>query len=343
MTAPDWASPPPPDDSLIVEEWLEPFALACVSVSDESGLFDALATKPRSPAALARELNCDPVSVKKICAVLQCRGLLTANADICSLTPVASAYWVSDSPFYRGLEFLSWREWEFSKRVRQTLHQGHAPLSDEDETLSDAWQQGEVSPSMARAFTRLMHSIILGPALAAADSGVFADHRHIVDMGGGSGAFAMALKSRLSETRISVFDLPQVCAIGEEFTTRNGMQGQIEFLPGNFFDGAWPEDADGLLFSNILHDWNPDRCAELLRRAHAALPLGGRIYLHEVLLNSDGLGPPAAVVMDLMMHMTLGAQQFSAEQLFAMLGEAGFADPSRVHDFGYFSMIRASR
>ncbi len=48
---------------------------------------------------------------------------------------------------------------------------------------------------------------------------------------------------------------------------------------------------DALLFSNIFHDWGPETNAKLARRRSTALPSGGRIFLHEMLLDDTGSGP----------------------------------------------------
>ena len=47
---------------------------------------------------------------------------------------------------------------------------------------------------------------------------------------------------------------------------------------------------DALFFSNVWHDWNVRTCQWLAARAFAALPSGGRIMLHEMLLDEDGAG-----------------------------------------------------
>jgi hypothetical protein len=41
---------------------------------------------------------------------------------------------------------------------------------------------------------------------------------------------------------------------------------------------------DAHFFSNVWHDWNEAQCANLAARSFKALPSGGRILLHEMLL-----------------------------------------------------------
>ncbi len=51
-----------------------------------------------------------------------------------------------------------------------------------------------------------------------------------------------------------------------------------------------------VVLSRILHDWDPPRCARLLRLAHSLLAPGGALLVAEMLLQDDRLGP-APVLM----------------------------------------------
>lgn len=47
---------------------------------------------------------------------------------------------------------------------------------------------------------------------------------------------------------------------------------------------APPPRFDAHFFSNVWHDWNEEQCANLAARSFKALPSGGRILLHEMLM-----------------------------------------------------------
>ena len=80
------------------------------------------------------------------------------------------------------------------------------------------------------------------------------------------------------------------------------------------------------VLSNILHDWNRANCLQLARQSLAVLPPGGHLYLHEVLLEDGKDGPLAATTFSLLMLFAMRGQQFSAEALASLLGEAGFGE-----------------
>src|SRR5262249_56971038 len=92
------------------------------------------------------------------------------------------------------------------------------------------------------------------------------------------------------------------------------------------FTDIWPSGYDGVLFSNIFHDWDRASCLRLARRSFDALPSGGRVYLHEILLGDTKDGPLPAATFSLMMLFATRGQQFTAQTMGELLGEAGFID-----------------
>lgn len=103
----------------------------------------------------------------------------------------------------------------------------------------------------------------------------------VLEPGGNSGAFARALIPVLHPARHVVFDLPAVCALGQQ---RGAMPG-LSFAPGDMRRDDWRGVAggapDAVLFKSVLHDWPLEDAADLLARARAALAPGGRIVIAE--------------------------------------------------------------
>jgi hypothetical protein len=108
------------------------------------------------------------------------------------------------------------------------------------------------------------------------------------------------------------------------------------------FHDHWPEGYDAIFFSNVLHDWDATRRDELARRSFAALPPGGRIYLHEMLLNDDRDGPLTPALFSLLMLGTRG-KQFSSVELGDLLTKAGFADITVSHSYAYYSLVTGTK
>jgi acetylserotonin N-methyltransferase len=105
------------------------------------------------------------------------------------------------------------------------------------------------------------------------------------------------------------------------------------------FRQPWPTGYDALFFSNVWHDWNVRTCQWLAARAFDALPSGGRILLHEMLLDDDGNGPVTAAAFSMLMLLATQGQQFTAGELKAILDAAGFARVDVTHTHPYYSLV----
>jgi 16S rRNA G1207 methylase RsmC len=179
--------------------------------------------------------------------------------------------------------------------------------------------------------------------LAAVKSGAFLAVKHLVDVGGGSGALAATLLAHQPACRATVMDLAPVCEASKTILASVESGSKVEYFPANFFADAWPFDADAFSLSNILHDWPLSRCREILRRAFTALPAGGRVFVLEALLDAERCTPRMSVLFNLLMQINHRGQQFTAQQLFELLLETGFSEPRVVHAYSYWSLVTARK
>ena len=188
-----------------------------------------------------------------------------------------------------------------------------------------------------------MHSLGFPAAMGMAQLGVFEGASRLLDVGGGSGCFSIALAGRHPVLRCTVLDLPPVCALAGQNILRAGLQERIDTYAANMFADQWPSGYDAVLLSNILHDWDRTSCLQLARKSFAALRPGGHLYVHEVLLEDGKDGPLAATTFSLLMLFAMRGQQFSAAVLASLLGEVGFGEITVIPAYGYYSLICASK
>lgn len=131
-------------------------------------------------------------------------------------------------------------------------------------------------PEEAQNFNRAMveHSFLQVPAILD----VFdpSPYRRIVDVGGGHGTLLRALLERAPGARGMVYDLEQglagARALGLDRDPR------VQLVAGDFFR-AVPPGADLYALKSILHDWDDERCATILRHIRAGLAPGGRVLV----------------------------------------------------------------
>ena len=192
---------------------------------------------------------------------------------------------------------------------------------------------------MARVFTRGMNSLSIVPGLAWLEAIELSAYQRMLDVGGGSGAHAIGAVTRWPHLRAVVLDLPPVCDVATEFIARAGLHDRIETRSGDLFEDPFP-DADLHFYSNIYHDWSREQGAFLTRKSFESLPAGGRIVVHEMLLDDDKTGALTAAGLNMgMVLWSPDGGQYPGPELSEMLAEAGFRQIETKPTFGYYSIV----
>jgi demethylspheroidene O-methyltransferase len=199
---------------------------------------------------------------------------------------------------------------------------------------------GAADPVLATRYSDLMadsQSIVAGDTLQLADlSGI----RHLMDVGGGTGAFLAAVGAAHPGLQRSLFDLPAVVA-----SAQARLGPKVAVIPGSFRDDPLPQGADAISLVRVLYDHADATVAALLRACHLALPPGGRLLISEPM--SGGTRPDPATDVYFAVYtlaMQTGRTRSGAE-IGALLQAAGFTAISRPKSLRPFvtSVIEARR
>lgn len=155
----------------------------------------------------------------------------------------------------------------------------------------------------------------------------------LLDLGGGPGTFAIHFCLENPTLSAAVFDLETTKPFAQKTIQRFNLSDRIEFIPGDFtqekiistrpFDAAW--------LSHILHGEGPGQALDIISKAVDALSPGGRIYIHEFILNNTMDGPLFPALFSLNMYLgTPEGQSYSQAQLIEMLETCGITDIQRL-------------
>ncbi len=336
--------PPLCDDRPLWDVWMSAYHLPALIVADEAGLFPFLAASPATAKEVARGLSLGRRGTTALLGVLASLGFLVQRQGVFHLTEAARTYLLPDSPYYYGGLLRLLRDNPTTPAALREALLSDQPVAYEDfGELTAAWETGELTAEHAAAITALMHSHSLPAAMGVARRGNFAGVRRLLDVAGGSGCFCIALAQQHADLRCTVLELPAVCPVTEQYIARHGLRERISTVAANMFTDAWPDGYDAVFFSNIFHDWDRASCLHLAQRSFEALPPGGRISLHEMLLADTRDGPPAAAMFSLVMLTRTRGQQFTFGDLADLLGEAGFTDVSMIPTYAYYSLVSASK
>ena len=89
--------------------------------------------------------------------------------------------------------------------------------------------------------------------------------------------------------------------------------------------------ADLVLLSHVTHDESSVAVEDMLRRAFAALRPGGKVAVHDWVVDSSRTGPLHNVMFSMnVMVYTDGGRVYSEREYEALMGRVGFVDVSSV-------------
>jgi SAM-dependent methyltransferase len=145
----------------------------------------------------------------------------------------------------------------------------------------------------------------------------------VVDVGGGNGSLMVALLQLQPGLRGVVFDLSETVrdevALGEQ---------RIEFVAGSFFEAV--PAGDVYLLSGILHDWDDEPAAAILRTVRAGAPDHARLVVIDSVVQ-PGNEPQGAKWLDLLMLALFAGRERDEGQWRPLLRETGW-EPVHLTD-----------
>jgi hypothetical protein len=183
-------------------------------------------------------------------------------------------------------------------------------------------------PEQGAIFNQAMGDFSRQATASAVDAYDLSSVRLIVDVGGGDGTLVATALERHRQLRGVVFDLPHVAALTGARIAELGLEDRCSVQAGDFFDSI-PAGGDVYALSWILHDWDDERCVQILRNCRSAIADGGRLLIVETLL-PPGDTPHWGKVLDVAMLVVTGGRERTEAEYSGMLERAGF-ELSAVH------------
>lgn len=327
-------------DNLLWDIWMSTLHLAAVTVADEIELFEQLKYGSLALTDISNKLQLEYRGIRVLSELLIALGFLAEDGEKIQITEVTKNYLLPDSLYYWGGQLNKLRSRNDHKRILEAMLSKDDLLAHQGKAFSSMWEQGSITSEAATLFTEEMHATIFAPAVAAVKTGLFNDTRFLLDMGGGSGCFSIAFTREYPDRKATVFELPEVARITQKYIQRFGSEKSVLSCAGNFFNETdWPKEHDGILLSQILHDWPISHCEQILTYAYRSLSTSGKIFIYEMLLEDSRASPLTTACFNMLMYMNHRSQQFSVKEITNLLKKAGFNDVIIKKTFGYFSLI----
>lgn len=295
----------------------------------ELGVFDELAKGPASAEILGYRLRLNPNSLERLMNALVALGLLSKTDGRYINTEETESYLVRGKPSYLGgqvehLSQLHWRLWQYlpdavrenSPRVQQVF----GPVFPILEAVS-------ADPQRLRAFVQGIHNMSVPAAEEIVNAFDFSQFQRLIDVGGGSGALAIAAATKWPNLECLVFELPAVCEIAQEHIRQYPVSDRVRVQPGDFFEReTMPNDADAMVLGWVLRDWPAHESQLILKNCYHALKPGGVVLVCEKLLDESRTGPLQTTLMDLQALVSTEGQERTWKEYEGWLESAGFSN-----------------
>ncbi len=159
--------------------------------------------------------------------------------------------------------------------------------------------------------------------------------RHLLDLGGGPGTYAIHFCMNNPGLRGTVYDLPTTRPFAEKTIAKFDLSDRVAFADGNYLEDGIDGEYDVAWLSHILHGEGPEDCQKIIQKAVDAMSPGGMIMIHDFILNDYKDGPlfPALFSLNMLLG-TPGGQAYSEKEIVAMLAEAGISQIQRMDFHG---------
>jgi hypothetical protein len=311
-----------------------------VHVVARLGIPALVAEGPLPLAELAARAEADPDALRRLLRALVVEGIFEEPAeDHFGLSGAGQALRPDAPASVHALAIMSGEPWYWQTygRMLDAVRTGRNVF--EPAYGMPLYEYFARHPEAGRVFSEFMdeHSVMTSPQILAAYD--FSRFGRIVDVGGGRASLLLRLLQQHPAMHGVLLDAPGVLAGARPIVAAAGLEARCELVPGSFFDRI-PAGADAYLLRNVLHDWDDEHAARILRNVRAAIPPHGTLLISEAVLPEG----PASIELrycDLQVLVALGGRQRSGADFARLLDAAGFALQA-VHPTGFvLSMVEA--
>ena len=322
------AAKPPglPPGILLYQMAIGHYVSRALDLAARLGVADLLAGGPLPASELAAKTDTNAAALRRVLRLLVSVGVFSEGEDgAFALTPLGELL-RSDVPgsarasvmLFAGVGIQdSWKELEYCVRTGQPAFRKHSPDAD---AFSGMDEEG------TKVFDAAMATFAPATSAAMAAAYDFSQFGTLMDVGGGNGAILVGLLGANPRLRGIVFDRPGAAERARTKLAEAGLSGRCQVAAGDFFE-AVPEGADALLLKHVIHDWNDEQAARILRSCRRAMGAGARLLIAEGLYPQridSSLESRGAAANDVNMLVATGGRQRSEQEFRALYDRAGF-------------------
>lgn len=275
----------PPDDIMRIASGF--MAAKHLFVASELGLFEALADAPADLDALAARTGLTRRAARISADAMVALGILRREGDSYLNTPASALYLTGRTPadlrpFLRFWDQISYPTWTGLSRAL---------------TTGPASEVTELSAELAEIASAGIEAVLAGPAGALAQTVDLSGHSRLLDLGGGTGSWSLAIAGSNAGLHCMVAELATVAGIARRRIEAAGREEQVEAITCDVLTDPLPSGYDAFLVANLVHYFDEDENRQLLTRIRAVAPDSAVLLLADFWTDPTHTEPVHAALM----------------------------------------------
>lgn len=234
---------------------------------------------------IAKQINGDERATDRLLNALVSLGFLNKVHEKFYNSDAASLYLVKGKPEFMGGLFHSNELWKSWGTLTNAVKEG-----------TSVYKGDGSNKDWTESFIAAMHYRAAKEAKILAMMLNLSSAKKMLDVGGGSGAYAMGMIETNPELSAVIFDLPNVIPLTKKYVETFSQKDKVSYIEGNYLTGDLGNGYDLILLSAIVHINSDKQNLELINRCAASLNRGGQIVIKDWVMNEARTEPLGGAV-----------------------------------------------
>lgn len=168
--------------------------------------------------------------------------------------------------------------------------------------------------------------------------------KHLLDVGGASGTWTIALLRSMPEATATIFDLPEVIPMARQRIADAGLTDRVSFQAGDFDTDELSGPADMVWLSAIAHQNAREQNRTLFSKIRRSLSPDGRLLLRDIVMNDAHTAPVSGALFVInMLVATPGGGTYTFEEYREDLTAAGFGEVELIRTDPWMNAVIQAR
>ena len=266
----------------------------------ELDIFTLLDKSPKTSAAIAKEIKADARATDRLMNAACALGFLEKKNGKFQNTKESSAFFVKGKPQYMSGLMHTVGQWQTWSTLTECVKKGTSVFK-RPKTIKNR------DNDWLNAFISAMHYRAAKQAPAIVKLIDMKNVKRVLDVGGGSGAFAMAFTDTGKNITATVFDLPNVLPITKRYIKENGYEKKVDTFGGDYNNDELPKGYDIIFISAVVHINSNKGNIALMKKCAKSLNPSGRIIIQDQVMDNDRITPAPGALFAL--NMLVGTEE----------------------------------